>query len=671
MPSALTEPDLPRGARRAAADWKQTLHAWVGADGAPTTALELWAGGLRGLHVDLWTADLTVAAPEVVEPAYVSADTAPRGFAVRRAGWVTPLFFASFTAASVGLAFVAGTLTSEYARLLGFLSGTDPQVLSPAGSSISIRPFALAFFALLGLWATGAARHRLRFIAGTWAVYGAMALAADVALAAAQPLGAPGPLSAIGGIVSIAVALLTGVHAIFTQYELPPGIRVLTEQRRAWSFAVFFLVALALVVGGALAADAYRQQLVDVAHFRPLAALTSTAVILVVGLQLVLFLVGSRRGRPRKSSGPPPSVGFLIPAYNEASSIAATIVAIDAAASRYPGTCRLYLVDNGSTDTTALEAEETLSRCPALEGRVLHCPTRGKAHALNFGLAQTTEDVVVRVDSDTIVRPSLLNDLAPHFSDETVGGVSGLPLPRSDAPRWLAPFWLMEIYHSVGFIRVGQNAIDGAVVLPGSMSAYRGEVVRKLGGFAVGHNGEDGDMAVRIGRLGYRLVTDPRIEFYTELPATLGHLVEQRQRWYRGIYYKTARNKSSIVLRQGLRGVVVLPWAALTACRRALTAPIIFGIAAASIVDPSIFSLRELIVIGGSAIGANLVVVALLLVANGRPGALPFVPAYLVFRVFKLYVAFQTLLTLELRRRSRGFRTTEAETVALESLAAG
>lgn len=625
-----------------------------GAYVAPTPALFFWALELRGPGGRTWRGEELSLLQRLdgVDASYLSADSAPPGYAVHRGAWITPLFLACVVAVSAGVAVIADALTRQYAAALTVLTGVDTTTLAHSGSSISIRPFALIFFALLAVFAAAPVRRRLRFLATTCCMYAAAAVLVDWALVLARPIGAPEPLSPLGGLVACVVVLLAGVYTIFTQYELPPGIRVETERKRAWSFAFFFVVALGLAALVGVLVDAYRDRLVAAVPVEPLTALSAIVAVLVLTVQLVLFLIGARRGRPKHAEGGPPSVAFLIPAYNEEGSIANTIEAIEAAARCYRGQCRLYLVDNGSSDRTAEEAAEALSRCATLRGEVLHCPTKGKAHALNFGLARTTEEIVVRVDADTLVCPSLLEKVAPYFTDETVGGVSGLPLPRGDSPRWLRPVWLMEVLHTIGFVRVGQNAIDGAVVLPGSMSVYRGDVVRRLGGFAVGHNGEDGDLAVRIGRLGYRLVTDRRVEFFTEVPSTLGHLIEQRVRWHRGQLCKTARNKSSIVLRQGLRGMLVLPWAALTACRRSLTVPILAGVTAASVVDPSIFSLRELTVIGATTVGLNLVVIALLLVVKRRPGLLPLIPAYVVFRVFKLYVAFAALLTLELRRQS-------------------
>jgi len=81
---------------------------------------------------------------------------------------------------------------------------------------------------------------------------------------------------------------------------------------------------------------------------------------------------------------------LIIPAYNEAGRIAAVIRAAVA--------CELVsevlLVDDGSSDETAAEAE-------SLGVRVLrHAANRGKARAMESGLAATSGDVVAFLDAD-------------------------------------------------------------------------------------------------------------------------------------------------------------------------------------------------------------------------------------------------------------------------------
>ena len=111
---------------------------------------------------------------------------------------------------------------------------------------------------------------------------------------------------------------------------------------------------------------------------------------------------------------------------------------------------------------------------------MLLCPTSGKAHALNLGLSRITEDIVIRINADTMVTPSMLDAVVPWFWDESVGGVSGLPLPNEATPRWLYPLRIAEVYYGVAFLRVAQGAVDAIMVMPGMIAAYRRALVEEL-----------------------------------------------------------------------------------------------------------------------------------------------------------------------------------------------
>ena len=56
----------------------------------------------------------------------------------------------------------------------------------------------------------------------------------------------------------------------------------------------------------------------------------------------------------------------------------------------------------------------------------------------------------------------------------------------------------------------------------------------------------------------------------------------------------------------------------------------------------------------GFLVGLQLVVVSVLLLAYRQFAAIPFVPAYLLFRMFRAYTAFETLLTLRLKPATAG-----------------
>jgi cellulose synthase/poly-beta-1,6-N-acetylglucosamine synthase-like glycosyltransferase len=373
---------------------------------------------------------------------------------------------------------------------------------------------------------------------------------------------------------------------------------------------------------------------------------------LVVGLVAfvcLLRVLSALEERHLPTRGPDLSVAFLVPAHNEAHGIGACIRSLDAAAARHPGHCAAYIVDNASSDATAAMAREALAACTHFDGAVLHCPMPGKARALNFGLARITEDLVVRIDADTEVEPSLLATVVPRFWDRSVGGVGGFPLPKEGGPGWLGALRLIEVYTAIAFFRVAQSALDGTTVMPGSIAAYRRDLLVELGGFGLGLNGEDSDVTMRIGRLGYRIVTDARVRVRTECPATLAELREQRQRWTRGRFHMAARNLSAIRMAQGIRATWMLPQSLVNACRRCLMIPLLVGSAAVEVTDPSVLSLREIFAVARVVVGIQFVGAAVLLLVHRQYRALPYAPLTLVYRLVLAYIAFETVLTLALR----------------------
>ena len=156
-------------------------------------------------------------------------------------------------------------------------------------------------------------------------------------------------------------------------------------------------------------------------------------------------------------------------------------------------------------------------------------------------------------------------------------------------------------------------------------------------------------MTVRVGRLGYRIVTDPSIRVFSETPSTLSHLREQRLRWTRGFLHVLARNRSAIWARQGTRGLWTLPYALFNSFRRVIVIPLLVYAGVVAMVEPSALYLRDGAAVGAIAVGTAFLLTLGVLVAYRRFDLLPFVPAYLVLRLIRAYVALEMLFTLPLK----------------------
>jgi cellulose synthase/poly-beta-1,6-N-acetylglucosamine synthase-like glycosyltransferase len=561
-----------------------------------------------------------------------------------------PMFLLVTVALSALTAWFMPQISEGYAKVLGAVTGFPPQTLLADGS-LFFRPFFLVFIACIGALALGPIGPRIRLLGSGLGMCCLAIFVVDCALAWSSLFGGPRPLSALGGALSAVASIVANAWLVFHQFRLPESVRVSRRMRRRLrgriGVAIPLVGAALLLWWGFREPGGWAGSLADL----PLVGRTGPVPLIMVAAAVVLSITEVARiewGRARREL-PTRPIAFLIPAHNEETEIAACIASLDAAAANYSGRCTVYVVDNASSDDTARAARMALAACNALRGIVLECPKPGKAHALNWGLRHISEDILVRVDADTLVPPSLLRRLVPLFQDPEVGAVGGLPLPKQ-AASWLGSIRTVEVLYNIGFLRLAQGAVDGVMVVPGMLAAYRRRLVVRLGGFAQGMNGEDADMTIRIGRLGYRVITDTRIRAFTEMPQTLRHLREQRLRWTRGFFHVTARNMSTIWMRQGLRGFWFLPLSIFNGCRRAMALPALIYLGSLVLLAGESFELpRHVFAIGGGFLGVHMIIMIAVLAIYGELGKAPILPMYAAFNGFRLYISLETLLTLPLR----------------------
>lgn len=104
----------------------------------------------------------------------------------------------------------------------------------------------------------------------------------------------------------------------------------------------------------------------------------------------------------------------------------------------YPGDMfEIVAVDNASTDDTRAILEQFQGR---LNLTPVACPTRGKNHALNAGLAHVRGDLVVLTDDDIIAAPDWLAQIASGadaFPDVDIFGGTIHPDWPFEPPKWI------------------------------------------------------------------------------------------------------------------------------------------------------------------------------------------------------------------------------------------
>ncbi len=267
--------------------------------------------------------------------------------------------------------------------------------------------------------------------------------------------------------------------------------------------------------------------------FRPLgiAFLLISLIASTVSLLLLLAYYLLCRDFEHESDKPKryPLVSVIIPAYNEGEAIKASIESV--LNQDYPKEkVQLIVVDDGSTDNTY----EVASRYKTRGVLVIRKKNGGAADAKNVGLRHAKGEIVVTMDSDTVMRPDVLRKIVWKIEQGADAVTTGIRVRNKE--NFVE--WMQHLeYDNTIFLRRVLAFLDAIFVTPGGCSAYRREILERCGGFDARSLTEDQEIAFHIQKLGGRIDALLTAFVYTEVPSTLSALFRQRVRWLKGGFY--------------------------------------------------------------------------------------------------------------------------------------
>ncbi len=189
---------------------------------------------------------------------------------------------------------------------------------------------------------------------------------------------------------------------------------------------------------------------------------------------LVTVILGTLcyREKPMLSDEQLPSCTVIVPAYNEGKAV--TIALDSILASNYPPEkLEIIAIDDGSRDDTwSWIARAAAASNGRIRGVKLE-QNRGKRHAIQYGTKLSTKDVIITVDSDSVVEPDSIRRLNSPFIDPAVGAVAG-SVKVSNLSDGVLPRMMDAHYaFSCCVLRAANSVLRTVVCTPGALSAYR------------------------------------------------------------------------------------------------------------------------------------------------------------------------------------------------------
>jgi cellulose synthase/poly-beta-1,6-N-acetylglucosamine synthase-like glycosyltransferase len=466
----------------------------------------------------------------------------------------------------------------------------------------------------------------------------------------------------------LAIALVLRLIATTFKVPKPAAVPVapVGRKRESLLLGVATLIAVVVVVAVVDLTDTI------LGRFHPTAFL-----VVFIGFPLLydvffLFLLLATKGaNPAHDPSNRPAITTITPAFNEEATITRTLEAIDAAAGHYRGEVIVVVVDDGSADATVAVTKAVMRCFRHARGLLVEAEHGGKARALNKGLELAATDIVVRIDADVVVGENAFEYLPDWFADPSVGMVGALDLPDPKEASFYARGRLFECLVGFAFARAALQRVDAINCIPGTFTAFRGGPALLAGGFVSGMNGEDSDLTMVFGRLGYRAVVDTRTRIYEDVPATLREFREQRVRWNRAGVHILSRH-SPLLAGGGSPRTWYFFVRAATVRITAVLRPIVFitGLEL-SLVNPVTRAVapRVLAFYLVASVPTLAVIVALAL-RHGFVRKLVWLPLWLPFTLLRRLVALEGLLTLPTRPVSLALASVLPATTARAARAA-
>ncbi|WP_010412074.1 glycosyltransferase family 2 protein [Citromicrobium sp. JLT1363] len=293
-------------------------------------------------------------------------------------------------------------------------------------------------------------------------------------------------------------------------------------------------------------------------------------------------------------------ITMIAPAYNEELSIVESVKAL--LALEYPEH-EVIVVNDGSKDDTmgrliaafdmypcertqVAQLQQTQIRQTYASRRfpnllVVDKENGRKADAANAGLGFARTPLVCVIDADSIIEPDgLLRAAEPFMHDNgrlvAVGGairvangctVKGGSLQKIDVAKALVPrFQVVEYMRAFLTARVANAQTGTLMLISGAFGLFRRSTLVEIGGYRHDTVGEDLELVVHLHRhlreqkRDYRFAFIPDIVCWTEAPAALKGLDNQRARWQQGSLETLVRHRRMMFNpRYGRIGLLAMP----------------------------------------------------------------------------------------------------------------
>jgi len=242
-----------------------------------------------------------------------------------------------------------------------------------------------------------------------------------------------------------------------------------------------------------------------------------------------------------------PLVSIIIPGKNEGKHLFNLIRSLNE--QTYKNT-EIIVVDDGSDDETPTIGVD-LEKAGLIDVFIRNDVRGGKASAANLALRFAKGKYVIHLDADcSYDRDAMEKIIIPFYLDKNVAGVGGNVMVRNYKESLVTSLQAIEYFDTISIGRVVTSYLGIYRIISGAFGAFKMEALEQVKGWDIGP-GLDGDITVKLRKLGYKIKFEQEAVCLTSVPNTMKKLTRQRLRWDKSlIRFRVRKHKDVLIPNQ-------------------------------------------------------------------------------------------------------------------------
>ncbi|MGY4626959.1 chitooligosaccharide synthase NodC [Bradyrhizobium sp. USDA 4486] len=254
----------------------------------------------------------------------------------------------------------------------------------------------------------------------------------------------------------------------------------------------------------------------------------------------------SLQGNLGRSEAVLPSVDIIVPCFNEDPITLAQCLE-SLASQDYTGKLQVYVVDDGSKNRDRVAPVHKIYANDPRFSIILLANNVGKRKAQIAAIRSSSGDLVLNVDSDTILAADVVTKLVLKMDDPQIGAAMGQLIASNRSQTWLTRLIDMEYWLACNEERAAQARFGAVMCCCGPCAMYRRTALALLldqyeAQFFRGKPsdfGEDRHLTILMLKAGFRTEYVPDAIAATVVPDSLAPYLRQQLRWARSTFRDT------------------------------------------------------------------------------------------------------------------------------------